>query len=488
MPLRRAVLAASAAALLAACAAPEVRLSYPMPKTPQQEAIAKALSQAFLAFTQPTDGMREFAVSFDQVLAARGGAVLAYAFSPSEQDALASSLAPSSVIRISFEPISVVRSESTKEVKSKDSQGKETVAKVPFVKRTGRLQVQLALAGAADLPAIGRSVSVEFTEERKKDSAERTDDAAWLRKAQPRLMRSAGKKAAASLPVAGLVQRSRPVFVDDKDPVSAQARDHAFKGAWEAASALWASRLEEGRGGWKDVWDLALAAESRRVYPEAERLYRKAQEKSAGDPEAAALKFDEVIADISAASRFMGRSEAAAEYFSRPTAVMPFSDETTSIDGPANLRTMVAQSLTEGGWAVIPSDEVDAALRRHGFSQGGQLKKTTPAKLAAWTDAERVLFGDISEFRNIMLGAVGRRLVAGSVRIWDATARSDSYSSEKKVETVEAAGPKDAAGRLSAQLGKALIENLRHKPLAEESETWVERVLQGLPLRPPPRR
>ena len=488
MPLRRARLAALIALLTCACAAPEVRLTYPQPQTPQQEALARSLSQVYLAFSQPTDSMREFAAAFDQGLASRGGAVLAYAFSPSEQDPAAAALAPSAVVRISLEPISVVRTDTVKEVKSKDSEGKETVSKVPYVKRTARLQVQMAMASASGGSGPGRTVSVDFSDERAKESAEKTDDAAWLRKAHVRLMRSAGRKAAGALPGPPLVQRSRPVFVDGKDPASAEARDHAFKGAWEAASALWASRLEEGRGGWRDLWDLALAAESRRVFPEAERLYRLAQEKSAGDPEAAALKFDEVFSDIATAARFLGRSETGAAYFARPTAVMPFSDETTSVDGPANIRRMLAEALTEGGWAVIPSDEVDAALRRQGFSQGGQLKKTTPAKLAAWTDAERVLFGNISEFRNIMLGALGRRTVAGTIRIWDAGAGTDAYSSEKKVETVETAGPDDAAGRFSAQLGKALVENLRGKPLAEESSLWVERVLQGLPLRPPTRR
>ncbi|MBI5596970.1 MAG: DUF799 family lipoprotein [Elusimicrobia bacterium] len=486
---RFAPVTAAAALALSACAAPEVRIAYPQPQTPSQEAMVKALSQVFLDFPQPAEGLKEFAAGFDAALAARGGSVLAYRAAPAVPDGVRESLSPSAVVTITFEPLSVVRADTVREVKGKDAQGKETVTKVPYVKRTARLPVQLSLTSADPaVPRCERAVSAEFSEERTREDAARTDDAAWLRKASAKLMRAAGRKAGAALPAPRLVEHRRPVFIDSQDKASKEAAEHAFKGAWEAASALWAARVDDGRGGWRDLWDLALAAESRRVYPEAERLYRLAQERAGGDPEAAPLRFDEVLSDLSSGARLLARSEAAAAYFGRPTAVLPFSDDTTSVDGPANLRRLVAEALTDGGWSVIPSDEVDAALRRNGFSQGGQLKKTTPAKLASWTDADRLVFGHIDEFRNIMLGSIGRRLVAGTLRVWDAASRADAHLSEKKAETTEVAGPNDAGARFSAQLGKALVENLRGKPLAEESASWVERVLQGLPLRPPPRR
>ena len=150
---------------------------------------------------------------------------------------------------------------------------------------------------------------------------------------------------------------------------------------------------------------------------------------------------------------------------------------------------MTAEALARGGYAVGGLEEVDASLRRHGYSQGGQLRRGKPADFARWTGADRLVFGDVTEFRNVMLGFLGRREVAGRLWVWDAAAGAEVYSAEESAVSQDGTlDGGDAGGRFAGQLGKALLEGWLGKPLAAESALWVMRSLQGLPMRPPAKR
>lgn len=475
-------------AALAACAPPRVRVAYPAGDSPEDVAAAVALAQVYAVFAEDdaAEDLGAFAARLDEGLRARGGALLAYRAAGAGEDPFVAALAPTAVLRLSLSYGPLARSDFEKEVKSKDKEGKEVVRKEPYTRLHRRLEVAAALAPAQG-PTVVKAVWAEEGEEKNRAEAAEVTEAAWQKRHGPALLKAAAGRVASALPAPRTLTRQRELHVDKEDPVSKDASYKAQEGAWEAASALWAERLEVGKGGWRELWNLAVAAEQRKAYAEAGRLFQKAQEASAGDPAAAATPFAEAAADAARGARLGSRSESAAAFFARPVAVLPFSDDTTSVDGPANLRRMTAEALARGGYAVLDVDEVDRALRRNGYSQGGQLKRGRPEQFARWTGAERLVFGDVTEFRNVMLGFLGRREVAGSLRLWEAGA--DVYASEKSVATHEGTlDGADASGRLAGQLGKALLENWTGKPLGAESALWVVRSLQGLPLRPPAKR
>lgn len=477
-------------AVLAACGPARVRVAYPAGDSPAELAAAKALSQVYVVFAEEDGGedLGAFAARLDEGLRARGGAVLAYRAAPPGDDPFLPLLAPSSVLRLSLSLGPLRRSDFEKEFKSKDKDGKETVQKQPYTRFERRLEASAVLSTPdGSVEPFRRTVSAERSEEKPRDEARKVSEAAWQRRNSEALLKAAADSLAKALPAPRTVTRHRDIHVAKDDAGSKAASAKASDGAWEEASALWAERVEEGQGGWRELWNLAVAAEQRKAYGEAERLFLKAQGAAAGDPEAKA-PFAEAAADAARGARLFSRSEAAAAYFARPTAVLPFSDETTSVDGPANLRRMTAQTLARGGYATLDVEEVDRALRRRGYSQGGQLKRGKPADFARWTGAERLVFGDVTEFRNMTLGFLGRREVAGRLSVWDAETESEVYSAERSAVSQEGTlDGGDAGSRLLGQLGKALLEGWMGKPLGAESALWVVRCLQGLPLRPPAR-
>lgn len=477
------------AGLLAACVPGTVRVAYPAGDSPEDLAAAKALSQVYVVFPAE-DGDQDlgsFAAALDEGLRARGGAVVAYRAAGPEPDPFAAELAPTSVLSVDLSLGPLERSDFEKEVKTKDKDGVETVRKDPFTRLKRTLTAALVLRTPDGAERDSRTVFVMQSEEKPRPEAAKVKDGAWMGRHGEKLMRDTARRAAGALPAPRAVTRDRELFIERKDPVSKDAAAKAFDGAWEEASALWAGRLEDGRGSWRDLWNLAVAAEQRKAYAEAARLYRKAAAEASSDTAAAHVPFSEAAADSVRGDSLFARSTAAAAFFARPTAVLPYSDDTTSVDGPANLRTLTAAALRRGGWAVADLEETDRALRRRGYSQGGQLKRADPADLARWTGAERLFFGDVSEFRNVMLGFLGRREVVGTLRLWDHG--GEVYSVEKNAVTQEGTvDGAEATGLMAGQLGKALLEAWSRKPLGAESALWVVRALQGLPLRPPTKR
>lgn len=490
MRARTAALAALAGSL-AACVPGTVRVAYPSGDSPEDVAAAKALSQVYVVFAAE-DGEQDlgaFAAALDEGLRARGGAVVAYRAAGNEPDPFVAELAPTAILSVDLTLGPLERSDFEKEVKTKDKDGVETVRKDPFTRLTRRLAASLALRGPDGGDRGSSTVLSEASEEKPRAEAAKVGEGSWLGRHGDKLMRDVAKRAAAALPAPRVVTRDRELFIDKKDDTSKNAASKAFDGAWEEASALWVARLEDGRGGWRELWNLAVAAEQRKAYAEAARLYRKAGAEASSDTAAVKVPFSEAAADSLRGAALFSRSTAAAAFFSRPTAVLPYSDDTTSVDGPANLRMLTAAALRRGGWAVTDTEETDRALRRHGYSQGGQLKRADPSDLAQWTGTERLFYGNVAEFRNVMLGFLGRREVVATLRLWDAEPGADVYSVEKSAVSQEGTlDGGDATGRLAGQLGKALLEAWTRKPMGAESALWVVRALQGLPLRPPTKR
>ena len=272
------------------------------------------------------------------------------------------------------------------------------------------------------------------------------------------------------------VERFRPVFRKKGDKESEEAGLLAQRNRWDKAEEIWLRRDAAG-GGWRDSLGLAVAAELKKDYAAAETRYREAQARAAGDKEAAPVRWAEIYRDLELASSTRSARGCDGGWFGERTALLPFSDETTSVDGPPLVRQLVYEQLKAGGYNLVPLEETDAVLRAHGFSDGGQLAAAKPENLAAWLGAGRLVYCNLSDFGEIMAGVYNRRMVKGSVRVWADGGPDISFEeSVVKVKT-----PKNFAGGMFGQLAKGLVERIKNKPLAYESGLFSQQVTENLP-------
>ncbi len=76
------------------------------------------------------------------------------------------------------------------------------------------------------------------------------------------------------------------------------------------------------------------------------------------------------------------------EFIARPfvppgrLAVLPFANESNSLEAPGYLRQIVHRALKDAGYDLLPLDSVDAKLKQAGITQAGQLDATSPQELS----------------------------------------------------------------------------------------------------------
>lgn len=275
------------------------------------------------------------------------------------------------------------------------------------------------------------------------------------------------------------VDRFRPVFRKKKDKESEEAAQLAQRNRWDKAEEIWLRRAAAD-GGWRDYLGLAVSAELKKDYSAAEANYRQAQGRAAGDREAGVIRWGEIYRDLELASSTRAAGGCDGEWFGVRTAVLPFSDETTSVDGPPMVRQLLYERLKAGGYNIAPPEETDEILRRNGFSDGGQLAAAAPEKIAAWLGAKRLVYCNLTDFDEIMAGVYNRRMVKGTVRVWEPGKPELSFDeSVVKVKT-----PKNFAEGIFSQLAKGLAERIKNKPLAYEAGLFSRQVSENLPNRP----
>jgi len=85
-------------------------------------------------------------------------------------------------------------------------------------------------------------------------------------------------------------------------------------------------------------------------------------------------------------------------------AVLPMSNETNDLDAAAYIRQLIFNRLNSRGIPLVPLAEVDAKLKVQGFTDGGQLRATTPQKLGEWIGADGLFYGTIEDFEYVNVG------------------------------------------------------------------------------------
>src|ERR1700690_63497 len=92
-------------------------------------------------------------------------------------------------------------------------------------------------------------------------------------------------------------------------------------------------------------------------------------------------------------------------------AVLPMDNESNDLDGPTFVRKLMQDNLAARGFRVLPLAEIDAQLKVQGFTDGGQLRATTPQKIGEWTGADTLLYSTLENFDYINVGIYAQRRV-----------------------------------------------------------------------------
>lgn len=470
------------------CGAYTVRVPHLMPRSEAERAYCQALGAVYLVVEKPdlrydTDTAL-LASEIGTALEERGATLLAYQVVESPEEALPyiEKFKPQGVLTVTVPSVGVDRRSRLKAVTTgfDDDKSTNTVSVWDY---TTSLQLKGSLASQPQGTKLAHfSDRVIQTEE----SGEPKEWEEWYGKVEGKLLRQAARSFVSQAVTSGVV-RNRTLYYDSKDKTSVKAYQSAKKGDWDSARTLWSQRRDSRTGDWRDTFDLAVAAEERRDYEQAKLLYAEARASSG--PAGRGIPWESILADLSGTITPPPLSEGLTHWFSGRLAVLPFADETTSIDGPILIRQLCAKILSKAGYNVIPLEEVDRILSSRGYSDGAQLAKADPKDVAQWLKAERLLFGDIEEFNEVPLGVYHKRVVAGKMTLWDADTQNVLFTTDERTLTQYVMDPKDMdkgkkiLARFGWQLAGGLFERLIRSPLGPETQIFVRRSLRRLPMR-----
>jgi hypothetical protein len=166
-------------------------------------------------------------------------------------------------------------------------------------------------------------------------------------------------------------------------------------------------------------------------------------------------------------------------------AILPMVNESNDLDGPIFVRKLIQGGMLVRGFQVLPPTDVDAQLKTQGFTDGGQLRATTPQKIGEWTGADTLLYSTLEDFNYINIGFYAQRQVKVLAQLVDAKTGERLWESEREGTTrVVVADKKEAERQFAVQLAVKAVEKMTHLPLQAESRMAVERILSTLPYRP----
>ncbi|HBB66205.1 MAG TPA: hypothetical protein DEF68_03770 [Elusimicrobia bacterium] len=447
------------------------------PPLPEESALGGVLGNPGSA-RRPELDTYNFARKVAQVFSRPGISVKACRVFRTEEDTdpYMRYFSPSGLLALEISDLSV---SAKKEVRSSvyydKNKQKQTIKTAVWV-YSASIRADVRLLLAADMRTLDKiSETFSYVEDRSdgnKNAAE------WYEENEARLVGAATARLSDRY-IGKQTLRMRPLFRKKDDPESSRAADLARRGGWGEAEVVWTRRLKN-KEDWRDMMDLGVSAEVRKDYPAARDYYVRAREASSGDKEARPVRWDEILGDLEVMlSTGSAAQSAGDDWFAPALAVLPFADETTSIDGPPMLRTLIHAALTAAGYRVQALEDTDRILLSHGLSQGGQLGAADRAEICKWLGVERLFYGDISEFSEVTAGIYNRRMIKGQTMLWDLKAGDFIWGLNPSVIRVSTA--RSFLGGMFSQLAKGLIERIKNKPLAYESSLFAARAAEALP-------
>ncbi|MFA6030720.1 MAG: GNA1162 family protein [Elusimicrobiota bacterium] len=159
-------------------------------------------------------------------------------------------------------------------------------------------------------------------------------------------------------------------------------------------------------------------------------------------------------------------------------AVLPLDNETPDLQAAEQVRKRLAEALKDAGYAPLDIPALDEKLQKAGFTDAGQLKALTPAKLARLVGADLLAGGSVEEFRTIPLGIYFRREVRATLRVMDG--REGKVLFQKTAGTVKETLPGESS-ELASELVGLIAGKAKNDPLPEESAETSRRFVRPFP-------
>lgn len=162
-------------------------------------------------------------------------------------------------------------------------------------------------------------------------------------------------------------------------------------------------------------------------------------------------------------------------------ALLPFNNQTVSLDGPVLVRALIEGELLRAGFRVKGLERTDEALKAIGITDGGQLPSKSPQELARALQVDGLLYGELEAFDSKNVGVYSNRTVG--VKLWLVKGEDGSkvWQAEKKKSNPKAAltasGVKDA---LVEGYGRKLAETAMKSPLKPEAEVVADQIVRDL--------
>jgi hypothetical protein len=170
--------------------------------------------------------------------------------------------------------------------------------------------------------------------------------------------------------------------------------------------------------------------------------------------------------------------------FAGKVAVLPMSNGSNDLDAPVFLRNLLQSGLAARGFEVLPLPQIDSQLKTQGFTDGGQLRATTPQKIGEWTGADSLFYSTIENFDYINVGFYTQRRVKILCRLVSAKTGERLWETERESSTrAVATNRRDAETLFAVQMAVKAVEKAAHQPLQPESRKAVLQLLSTLPRR-----
>lgn len=175
-------------------------------------------------------------------------------------------------------------------------------------------------------------------------------------------------------------------------------------------------------------------------------------------------------------------------------AVLPMNNKTNDMEGPNWVRAAFAQRVPSRYYMVIPSAQVDQALKdQMGVTIGGQLDFTnpgagapTPQKVGEVLGVDGLFYGTLEDFQNLITGFYNKKKVSATFKL--VSAKTGEVVWEKMEEASQSDVQLSVAGALDAVkhkvAGAVINKALRANPLPIQTDQVINQFMRSIPSGP----
>lgn len=162
-------------------------------------------------------------------------------------------------------------------------------------------------------------------------------------------------------------------------------------------------------------------------------------------------------------------------------AILPPEDETTDMAAADTFQRVMATVMVALGYLPVVSPSQEDSLRQMGISDGGQLKAFKPRDISKKLGSDGLLYGNVSEFKDLNVGLYRERRVdfsgyladASGAKAWESEGRSVS---KKFTLSLDAVTQSFAEG-----LAQKMLQRILNIHLLEEASVAGVYMMQKIP-------